>query len=86
MWRPIRNLSPADTQTLSALTPSLPPAPPISRPHWRPAALIVRISPEAGTTLVGTQTPVLIIALQCLWDLVMTLDGKHMGIYREKYS
>ena len=34
--------------------------------------------------LVDRQTPVLIIALKCLWDIVMILDCKHMGIYREK--
>lgn len=30
--------------------------------------------PGAGTTLLGTQTPVLIMTLKCLWDIVVIQD------------
>ena len=63
----------ADSQNLSLLAPSSSSTPYFMTSLEASGPRFMNI-PGAGTTPLGTQTPVLIMTLKCLWDIVIIWD------------
>ena len=66
--------SAADSQKPSLLSPSFSPSTPYFMTSLEASGPRFMNLPGTGTTLLGTQTPVLIMTLKCLWDIVMIWD------------
>lgn len=64
----------ADSQNLSLLAPSSSSSTPYFMTSLEASGPRFMNIPGAGTTPLGTQTPVLIMTLKCLWDIVIIWD------------